>query len=117
MVSVGKFFTGTTKHHGVASLKSNNAKALLGTSVDPIVDEFLRGAGLACTFSHTNQLSLGVGQVKDILVNEAVVKNKLGLRQHARALEGHQFRVSRAGANQPKVGLGEWGWVSHVKKL
>ena len=117
MVSVGKFFTGTTKHHGVASLKSNNAKALLGTAVDPIVDEFLRGAGLACTFSHTNQLSLGVGQVKDILVNEAVVKNKLGLRQHARALEGHQFRVSGAGANQPKVGLGEWGWVSHVKKL
>ena len=117
LVCVGEFFTRAAKHHGVASLKSNNTKALLGTAVDPIVDEFLRGAGLACTFPHANQLRLGVRQVKDILVNEAVVKDELGLRQCACPFEGHQFRVAGAGTNQPQMGLRGWGRASHVKKL
>ena len=117
LVCKGEFFTRTTKHHGVATFESHDAKALLGTAVDPIVNEFLRGAGLACTFSHANQLRLGVRQVEDILVNEAVVKDELGLRQCACPFEGHQFRVAGAGTDQPKVGLREWGRASHVKKL
>ena len=117
LVCVGEFFTRATKHHGVASFESNNAKALLGTAVDPIVNECLRGAGLTCTFSHANQLRLGVRQVKDILVHQAIVEHKLGLRQCACPFEGHQFRVTGAGTDQPKVGLGGWVRASHVKKL
>ena len=117
LVSVGEFFTRTTKHHGVASLESHDAKSLLRTSVDPIVNEFLRGAGLACTFSHANQLRLGVRQVKHVPVHQAVVEHKLGFRQCACPFEGHQFRVSGTGADQPQMGLRGWGRASHVKKL
>ena len=102
-----QLFAGPSEDHGVAAFQPNDAQALPGATRNPIVDEDLGCAGLACTLAHTNQRRIRMREVENVAVDEAVVEHELGLGQHFGPFQRQQVGVARAGANQPQMGL--WG--------
>ena len=101
-----KLLAGPSEDHGVAAFQPNDAQALPCATRDPIVDEDLGCAGLACTLAHTDQRRIRMREVEDVAVDEAVVEHELGLGQHFGPFQRQQVGVAGAGANQPQMGLG-----------
>ena len=101
-----KLFAGTSEDHGVAAFEPHDPKALLGATLNPIVDEDLRRAGLACTLADTDQRRIGMREVEDVAVDQAVVEHELGLCQNLGPFQRQQVGIAGSGANQPQVGLG-----------
>ena len=101
-----KLFAGPSEDHGVAAFQPNDSKALPCATLNPIVDEDLWRAGLACALADTNQRGIGMREVEDVAVDQAVVEDELGLGQDLGAFQRQQVRIARAGANQPQVRLG-----------
>ena len=101
-----KLFAGTSEDHGVAAFEPYDPKALLCATLNPIVDEDLRRAGLACTLADTDQRRIGMREVEDVAVDQAVVEHELGLRQNLGPFQRQQVGIAGSGANQPQVGLG-----------
>ena len=101
-----KLFAGAAEDHGVAAFQPNDSKALPCATLNPIVDEGLGRAGLACALADTNQRGIGMREVEDVAVDQAVVEDELGLGQHLGSFQRQQVGIAGTGANQPKVGLG-----------
>ena len=101
-----KLLAGPSEDHGVAAFQPNDAQALPGATFNPVVDEDLRRADLACALADTNQCGIGMREVEDVAVDQAVVEDELGLGQDLGAFQRQQVRIARAGANQPQVRLG-----------
>ena len=101
-----KLLAGPSEDHGVAAFQPNDAQALPGATLDPIVDEDLGGAGLACTLADANQRRIGMREVEHVAVDQAVVEHELGLGQDLCAFHRQQVGIAGTGANQPQVGLG-----------
>ena len=101
-----KLLAGPSEDHGVAAFQPNDAQALPGATRNPIVDEDLGCAGLACTLAHTDQRRIRMREVEDVAVDEAVVEHELGLGQHLGPFQRQQVGIARAGANQPQVRFG-----------
>ena len=74
-----KFLAGPSEDHGIAAFQPNDAQALPGATLNPVVDENLWRAGLACPLANTDQRRIGMREVEDVAVDEAVVKYELGL--------------------------------------
>ena len=108
-----KLLAGPSEDHGVAAFQPNDAQALPGATRNPIVDEDLGRAGLACTLAHTDQRRIRMREVEDVAVDEAVVEHELGLGQHFGPFQGQKVGVARAGANQPQMGLGGSDGCAH----
>ena len=101
-----KLLAGPSEDHGVAAFQPNDSKALPGATLNPIVDEDLWRAGLACALADTNQRGIGMRVAEDVAVDQAVVEHELGLGQDFGPFQRQQVGVAGTGANQPQVGLG-----------
>ena len=101
-----KLLAGPSEDHGFAAFQPNDSQALPGATLNPIVDEDLGRAGLACALADTNQRGIGMREVEDVAVDQAVVEHELGLGQHFGPFQRQQVGIAGTGANQPKVGLG-----------
>ena len=101
-----KLLAGPSEDHGVAAFQPNDSQALPGAKLNPVVDEDLGRAGLACALADTNQRGIGMREVEDVAVHQAVVEDELGLGQHLGSFQRHQVGIAGTGANQPQVGLG-----------
>jgi hypothetical protein len=66
----------------------------------PLVDAKLRSTDPAGTLADAFQPSLG-GQREDVVGNQRVVENDIGLRQGVRGMQGQQTWVAGARADQP----------------
>ena len=101
-----KLFAGPSEDHGVAAFQPNDSQALPGATLNPVVDEDLWRAGLACALADTDQRRIGMRVAEDVAVDQAVVEHELGLGQDFGPFQRHQVGIAGTGANQPQVGLG-----------
>jgi hypothetical protein len=84
----------------VAALEPHHALAGFGQAHQQIVDFFLRQRMVAAFLAGIHQFRVRPGQGQDFLRDQVVVDQDVGLADQARGLEGQQFGIAGAGADQ-----------------
>lgn len=74
--------------HGVAALKSDHTEAAFGKHEQKLFDLALHLLLLTAVFAHIDQLGCWVGQLQNLLADQAVVENHLGFLQHLPSPQG-----------------------------
>lgn len=101
----GHFFAGPPKHHGVSTFQADNLSSEHGRVTDQFVDAFLGGALFSCAFAHAHDLTLRFGVKQNVLMDQAVMEDDVGLLQRLDSLQRQQVRVTGPCADQPQMCL------------